>query len=151
MRSRPSIRIRHQRQEQGNVDLKHQRRLLRKPILHAVAMAPLLAIGLLSVLPGHYRPHIFELSQFEHMAAYIGAATALALIYASELKVIRVVVFLGAFGAAFEVLQIWIPGRNASFVDVADDVAGALIGTAVAMMVARVMPKVHTKLMILAE
>jgi hypothetical protein len=61
-------------------------------------MAPLLAIGLLSVLPGQYRPHIFEPSQFEHMAAYIGAATALAFIYAPELKAIRVVVFLGAFG-----------------------------------------------------
>jgi VanZ family protein len=114
-------------------------------------MAPLLAIGLLSVLPGQYRPHIFEPSQFEHMAAYIGAATALAFIYAPELKAIRVVVFLGAFGAVLEVLQIWIPGRNASFVDVAADVAGAFVGIAVAMMVARVMPKLHSKMMILAD
>jgi VanZ family protein len=133
------------------VDLKHQRRQLRKPILHAVAMAPLLAIGVLSVLPGRYRPHIFEPSQFEHIAAYIAAATALALVYASELKAIRVVIFLAACGAVLEVFQIWIPGRNASFVDVAADVAGALIGIAVAMMVARVMPKVHKKVMILAE
>jgi VanZ family protein len=133
------------------VDLKHQRRLLRTPILHAVAMAPLLAISLLSVLPGQYRPHILEPSPFEHMAAYTGAAIALAFFYAPELKTIRVVVFLGAFGAVLEVFQIWIPGRNPSFVDVAADVAGALIGIAVAMMVARVMPKVHTKLMSLVE
>jgi VanZ family protein len=115
----------------------------RKAILHAVAMAPLVAIGVLSVVPGEDRPHVFGASQFEHMAAYIIAAAALALVYAPEFKPVRIVLFLGAYGAALEFCQIWIPGRNAALVDVASDVVGAVIGVAVAMMIARVMPKLR--------
>jgi VanZ family protein len=135
----------------GNVDLKHQGLLLRTAILHAVALAPLLAIGVLSVVPGEDRPHVFEPSQFEHMAAYIVAAAALALVYAPKLKPVRIVAFLTAYGAALEFCQIWIPGRNAALADVAADFVGAFIGIAVAMMIAGVMPKLHGKLMISNE
>jgi hypothetical protein len=115
------------------VDLKDRWLPPRKAILHAVAMAPLVAIGVLSVVPGEYRPHVFGASQLEHMAAYI------------------IVLFLGAYGAALEFCQIWIPGRNAALIDVAADVVGALIGIAVATMIAGVMPKLHAKLMISNE
>jgi VanZ family protein len=136
------------RKESG---LKDQRLPLKKAILHAVAIAPVLAIGALSVVPGEDRPHVFGSwpSQLEHMAAYIIAATVLALVYASELKSVRIVVFLSAYGAALEFCQIWIPGRNAALIDVAADVVGALIGIAAAMTIARAMPEIHAKLRIL--
>jgi VanZ family protein len=137
--------------EGEKVDLKDRWLPPRKAILHAVAMAPLLAIGVLSVVPGEYRPHVFGASQFEHMAAYIIAAAALALVYAPEFKPVRIVAFLTAYGAALEFCQIWIPGRNATLVDVAADVVGAFIGIAAAMMIAGVMPKLHAKLMISNE
>src|ERR1700681_11311 len=83
-----------------------------KTTLRVGALFVVLAICVLSLVPGEYRPHTMILpAVFEHVAAYTVAALFLGLACAGRLSA-RLVLMLTAYGALLELCQLWIPGRN---------------------------------------
>jgi VanZ family protein len=110
-------------------------------ISRVVAFASILAIGVLSLVPGDDRPHTMLPGGIEHALAYMGGAFFLCFAYRSRLSPIRVVVLLTAYGALLELCQLWIPGRNGQVLDAAVDFVGATIGVLIALAVVRVIPK----------
>jgi VanZ family protein len=104
-----------------------------KTTLRFGALFALLAICVLSLVPGEYRPHTMILpAEFEHVAAYTVAALFLGLARAGRLSAPRLVLMLTVYGGLLELCQLWIPGRNAQVMDIAADFVGASIGVLVA-------------------
>ncbi len=97
-----------------------------------------LAIGILSMIPGQYRPYTAFPSKIEHMAAFILAGGLFALFYRRRINPAIIVIGLTLYGAVLELGQLWIPGRHARFIDIAADGLGALIGVALAWIVQRI-------------
>jgi VanZ family protein len=102
-------------------------------ILRVLALFSLVAICILSLVPGEYRPHTIILpSVLEHVVAYTVAAFLLGSAYDGRLSPIGLVLILTIYGALMELCQLWIPGRNGHFVDIFADFAGASIGAVIA-------------------
>jgi VanZ family protein len=100
-----------------------------KMALRIVALVSLIAICVLSLVPGEYRPHTIILpSVFEHVAVYTVAGLSVGLAYAGRLSSIRLILVLTAYGALLELCQLWIPGRHGQTIDIAADFAGASTG-----------------------
>ena len=84
-----------------------------------------------ALLPGELRESISQLLHLGNVDAYahvfFGALIALLL---GWLGAPFLIVFMAiiSLGAVIEVVQIWIPGRSATWNDMAGNVAGALIG-----------------------
>ena len=79
-------------------------------LFQAAGVACLVAVVVLSVLPGAERPHVFGSGNVEHFLAYAGTA-----FFASTLPVLRgwrIVVLLSAASLLFEGIQMFIPGRG---------------------------------------
>lgn len=109
-----------------------------KMTLRVLALFSLIAICVLSLVPGQYRPHTIILpSVFEHVAAYTVAAFLLGLAYVGRLSPIRLVLLLTAYGALIELCQLWIPGRNGQIIDIFADFAGASVGVIAASVLVR--------------
>jgi VanZ family protein len=105
-----------------------------KSWLRVVAIASLVAILALSLVPGSFRPHTIILPPaLEHVSAYTVAAFLLCLAYPSRLPPVRLVLLLTAYGAFLEFGQVWIPDRNASLTDVGADLVGGLVGAMAAL------------------
>lgn len=94
-----------------------------------------------SLMPGGiggvpwFRPVVY------HLVGYGATAFILVLALGSDLRRIAgIVLALGAIGALTEVAQIWIPGRDAYVSDVLVNLAGAVIGVAVAWVARGLVP-----------
>jgi hypothetical protein len=101
------------------------------PLLRPAALLCMGIIFVLSLLPGAERPHTGVSGNFEHVAAYAGTAFFCAL-GLSWLRGWRVVALAFAASGAFEIAQIWIPGRSAGLDNWAASGIGACIGLAAA-------------------
>jgi len=78
-----------------------------------LALAAWIALAVLSLVPGHDRPHTGLPGNLEHALAY--ALTALATtIGLPRARGVAVVLALTIMCGAFEIFQLWIPGRGAS-------------------------------------
>ena len=97
-------------------------------ILRLLGWIGILALGILSVVPGESRPHAFSPSQLEHVVAYFVTAAALALGYPSRRQFLVIVVMLTVYAGALEIAQLWVPGRLARVIDWAAGSAGAGTG-----------------------
>lgn len=84
-----------------------------------------------ALLPGELRESISQLLHLGNVDAYahvfFGALIALLLAWLGA-PVLIVLMAIISLGAVIEVVQIWIPGRSATWSDMAGNVAGALIG-----------------------
>jgi VanZ family protein len=84
-----------------------------------------------ALLPGELRESISQLLHLGNVDAYahvfFGALIALLLAWLGA-PVLIVLMAIISLGAVIEVVQIWIPGRSATWNDMAGNVAGALIG-----------------------
>jgi VanZ family protein len=89
-----------------------------------------LAIVVISVVPGRLRPDLLGEKHVEHLAAYLGAAMLLAAGYPRRSQLLLIGVLLSACSAALEIAQLWIPGRTASTADFAASSLGAWVGVA---------------------
>jgi VanZ family protein len=98
-----------------------------------VAWSGVAAIVVLSLLPGHDRPHLVEVSQFEHVGAYGAAGVALALGYTQLRSHVMIGLCLMALAGALELGQLWVPGRNARVIDWAAGSLGAWAGIALVL------------------
>ncbi len=97
----------------------------------ALRLAPwvcILAIAVLSLVPGEARPHTGLPGQAEHFLAYFLTALLVGvqlreLAYRSTLALA-----LCAYAGVLETLQLWVPGRSAQLIDFAASSSGALSG-----------------------
>ena len=84
-----------------------------------------------ALLPGELRESISQLLHLGNVDAYahvfFGALIALLLAWLGA-PVLIVLMAIISLGAVIELMQIWIPGRSATWSDMAGNVAGALIG-----------------------
>ena len=87
--------------------------------------AGLLAIVILSLVPGQWRPSIGLAKGFEHVIAYAIAAAFLTLSGRARWPQILMLVVLAG---ALEIGQTWVPGRNSNPIDFLGSSAGALLG-----------------------
>jgi VanZ family protein len=90
-----------------------------------------LAIVVISVVPGRLRPDILGEKHIEHLVAYLGAATLLSFGYPRRLQLLLIGVLLSACSAALEIVQLWISGRTSSAADFAVSSLGAWGGVAI--------------------
>jgi VanZ family protein len=92
------------------------------------------ALIVLSLVPGNERPHTGFPGQIEHLAAYCGTSGLLALGYPTVRGRFGAVAMLVLLAATLEVMQQWVPGRHSQFIDFAASSAGACLGMLVLWM-----------------
>ena len=108
-----------------------QKTLSLNRLWNAAGCAGWLAIMVLSLVPGSSRPHSGASGLHEHFAAYalVGAAFGAGLLRLKQRLLVAVGLTLTA--AALEILQAYVPERNAEFAGFISGAAGALAGIAV--------------------
>jgi VanZ family protein len=101
-----------------------------------------LAVAILSLVPGEYRPHVPGLShKIEHVLAYLvlGALTAVAARH--RLNPYLLTLGLVAYAGVLELGQLFIPNRDASLEDFAASAAGAIIGISLTALALRLLAR----------
>jgi len=104
----------------------------------AVGWACVVAIVVVSLVPGDARPDTGLPGQIDHIIAYCGAAGLLGLGYPATKSRFGTIVMLISLAATLEVAQRWIPGRHPQFIDFAASVAGTSLGMLAEMVVHRI-------------
>ncbi len=97
-------------------------------IARPLAWACVVAIAVLSLVPGDTRPHTGLPGRAEHFIAYAGTAFFFALGYRGLHQRILALIGLAIASGAFEVLQSFVPGRSASSLDALASTSGAAFG-----------------------
>jgi hypothetical protein len=85
-------------------------------IARAAGFFGVLAIIVLSLVPGTYRPQLVP-SEAEHFIAYYSTAFAFALGFRSRASRVVIVLGLTLLAGSMEVLQLWVPGRHSAIID----------------------------------
>jgi len=97
-----------------------------------------LAVIVLSVVPGDFRPHSGLPGIAEHFVFYLGGAGLLALGYEKWVSAGVVALVLSLAAVILELAQLVIPHRDANLLDVLMSAAGAIIGAGLARLFAYV-------------
>jgi len=97
-----------------------------------------LAIAVLSLVPGEMRPRVLSVSQVEHVLAYMAAGSTLTFGYFRRRNVAMIAALLPLYAALLEVLQIWVPGRVSRLIDVAAGTLGTWIGIGMILLIHRI-------------
>jgi VanZ family protein len=93
-----------------------------------IAALCILLLVTLSLVPGDERPHTGYSGRYEHFAAYFLTAIPMWFACASRNSRVGAMLGLSALAGILEVLQLWIPGRNAAVLDWAMSSAGGASG-----------------------
>jgi VanZ family protein len=109
-------------------------------LIRAVGWACVVALVILSLVPGGERPHTGLPGQIEHVIAYCGTAAVLGLGYPTAKARFGLVVMFAVLAVVLEMAQLWIPGRHSQFIDFAASSAGACIGMLAVSVVDRFRP-----------
>jgi len=104
-------------------------------VFRVCGWAAIAAIAILSLVPGDLRPHVLPVSQLEHFAAYLVAASALILGYPGVRRAVTIASALPVYAAVLEILQSWVPDRSARLIDVVAGALGAWGGIALILVV----------------
>jgi VanZ family protein len=96
-----------------------------------------LAVIVLSVVPGNMRPHLLGNDYYEHFAAYFITGSLLAIGYLRPMQLLSSGVLLAMCAGSLEFAQLWIPGRTASIGEFATGTIGAWIGVLVIVVIRR--------------
>jgi hypothetical protein len=91
-------------------------------------IACVVALVLLSWLPGDEVVRTGANGRLEHAVAYFGAAVIMALAYREKLRPLVQVLLLIVLAGILEAGQLYAPGRTAAFLDCASSGAGAAFG-----------------------
>ncbi len=111
-------------------------------LIRSVGWLAVLAIGILSLLPGDLRPHLGPNvpNQLEHFLAYFAAACALALGYSDRKQILKTALLLMLYAALLETAQTWIPGRTSQVIDFVSSSFGVWIGIGLTLLTRRPWP-----------
>jgi VanZ family protein len=101
------------------------------------AWLAVLAVIVLSVLPGKMRPHILGNDYYEHFIAYFTVGSLLAIGYLRPVQLLSSGVLLALCAGLLEFVQLWIPGRTASVDGFATSTIGTWTGLLVIVVVRR--------------
>ena len=96
------------------------------------------AILVLSLVPGNERPYTGPTVQFDHVIAYCGTAGLLGLGYPTTKVRFEIFAMLAVLAAVLEVAQLWVPGRHSQFIEFAMSCGGACLGMSVVAFVDRI-------------
>jgi leader peptidase (prepilin peptidase)/N-methyltransferase len=107
-------------------------------LICVAAYLGLLAIVVVSVVPGAWRPSTGFGKLLEHAAAYAVVGAVLA---AASRDGWRQILLLIGLAAALEVLQRWVPGRDSKLMDFVASSAGALLGGGFSVFVVAWLPR----------
>jgi hypothetical protein len=107
-------------------------------LFRAVGWTCVVAIVMLSLVPGNERPHTGLTGRFDHVIAYCGTAGLLGLGYPTTKVRFEIVAMLALLAAVLEVAQLWVPGRHSQFIDFAMSSGGACLGMSVVAIVDRI-------------
>jgi hypothetical protein len=104
-------------------------------LFRVAGLACIVALIVLSLVPGTERPHTGLPGQIEHFIAYCGTAGLLGLGYLTATARFGIAATLALLAVVLEIAQLWIVGRHSQFIDFAASSAGACAGIlAVAVM-----------------
>ena len=109
-----------------------------RPLAHVLLVLNGLALVVASWTPGNYmvRTHVIS-GLAEHFAAYFLSGLLASAVVSERLRVWQVTCLLAVYAGILEVCQIFVPGRNAAFIDFAASALGAGAGVATFMIVSR--------------
>jgi hypothetical protein len=88
----------------------------------------ILAVIVLSLVPGTYRPHTGLPGEAEHFIAYYSTAFAFAFGFRSKASRFVIALGLTLLAGSMEVLQLWVAGRNSAIIDAVVSSLGGLLG-----------------------
>jgi VanZ family protein len=110
-------------------------------------MLAVAAIGILSLVPGHARPHVLWPGGLEHVLAYFVAASLLCLGFLHSRPTthsdpapgpaLRIACLLTGYGGILEALQLFVPGREPAMLDWGADALGAWLGAGLVWLLRR--------------
>lgn len=104
---------------------------------NTAAWLAVLAVIVLSVVPGSMRPHVLHNDYAEHFLAYFISGSLFAIAYQRPVQLLLNAVLLATCAASLEVIQLWIPGRTASVGGFEISAIGAWIGLMAVVFVRR--------------
>jgi len=107
-------------------------------LFRATGWACVVAIAVLSLIPGFMRPDTGFPGQIDHTIVYCGTAGLLGLGYPAAKSRFGTTVMLISLAAALEVAQLWVPGRHSQFIDFATSAVGTCLGMLAAVVAHRV-------------
>jgi VanZ family protein len=109
----------------------------------AMGLACVVALIVLSLLPGNERPHTGSPGQLEHTVAYFGTAAFLALGFRTTTDRVTAILLLIGLAAVLEVIQLVIPGRYSQIIDWLASSLGAGAGVLAVVLMERFRPAVE--------
>jgi VanZ family protein len=99
------------------------------------AWAALLAIVVLTVVPPNLRPTTEAPHDVEHAAAFLIAGVLFGLAYPARERILTIGAV--AFCAVIEILQLYVPGRHARWIDFVVDAVASVSGVLVGALASR--------------
>jgi VanZ family protein len=106
--------------------------------LHFLGWIAVLALVILSLVPGDLRPHTGYPNLVEHFIAYFGAAFLLTIGVITPRRSIGIVLLLTICAVAMEIIQNFVPGRDPAVTDALSGTFGAIAGALLAVGVTRI-------------
>jgi VanZ family protein len=100
-----------------------------------VAWAALTAIVVLTVVPANLRPTTEAPHDIEHAAAFLITGLLFGSAYARRERILSIGAVV--FCAAIEILQLYVPGRHARWIDFVVDAVAAVSGVFLAALASR--------------
>ena len=97
-----------------------------RKLYQVAAWAALSAIAVLTVVPPNLRPTTDAPHDIEHAAAFLITGILFGLAYAGRERILSVGAM--AYCAMIEILQLYVPGRHARWIDFAVDALAAVFG-----------------------
>jgi VanZ family protein len=106
---------------------------MRRAIIFArtAGVIGVLAIIVLSLVPGPHRPHTWLPGKAEHFVAYCGTASVLALGFHAAASRLGAALGLAVLAGLMEAMQRSVPGRHAAISDALVSAAGGVAGIAI--------------------
>jgi VanZ family protein len=105
----------------------------------------ILAIIVLSLVPGIDRPHTGLPGKAEHFVAYCGTGAVFALGFWSIGARFVIALSLTLLAGLMEILQMWVPGRHPAIADAVASSMGGLLGIALGGLLLSLAARAHKK------